>query len=92
MYCFTNLEVSALRLLWLLPLKRSNGVVITKRDKHTVSVKADRYIHAVELDGDFVFSDNYFSLLPGEEKTISFIPTLYSESDEITVNGYTVKN
>ncbi len=76
----------------LLPLKQTNGVTITKRDKDTVSVKANCYIHAVELDGDFVFSDNYFSLLPNEERTVSFIPTLYSKSDEITVNGYTIKD
>lgn len=76
----------------LLPLKQTNGVTITKRDKDTVSVKANCYIHAVELDGDFVFSDNYFSLLPSEERTVSFIPTLYSKSDEITVNGYTIKD
>ncbi|MBQ8882321.1 MAG: hypothetical protein IJY70_02895 [Clostridia bacterium] len=76
----------------ILPLKRTDGVIVTKRDEDTISIKADRYIHAVELDGDFVFSDNYFSLLPGEEKTVSITPTLYAETDEITVNGYTVKN
>ena len=76
----------------LLPLKRTDGVTVTKRDTDTISVKADRYIHAVELDGDFVFSDNYFSLLPSQEKTVSFIPTLYAKDDEITVNGYTVKD
>ena len=37
-----------------------------------VTLRANCYIHAVELDGDCFFDDNFFSLLPGEERTIHF--------------------
>lgn len=37
-----------------------------------VRVKSKAYIHAVELCGDAVFEDNYFSLLPNEEKVVKF--------------------
>ena len=37
-----------------------------------VTLRAKRYIHAVELDGDCFFDDNFFSMLPGEERTIHF--------------------
>jgi len=40
----------------------------------TVTVRADSYIHAVELEGDAVFSDNCFSLMPGEVRTVSYAP------------------
>ena len=54
-------------------------------ENHTVTVSADEYVHAIELEGDAVFSDNCFSLLPGEVRTISFTPI--AESD-ITLTAY----
>lgn len=38
----------------------------------SVTVAADRYAKAVLLHGAFVFSDNYFDLLPGERRTIAY--------------------
>ena len=38
----------------------------------TVTLRADTYAHAVALDGEYVFSDNYFMMLPGEQKEIRF--------------------
>ncbi|MDG0814270.1 glycoside hydrolase family 2 protein [Cohnella rhizosphaerae] len=38
----------------------------------SVTVTADRYAKAVHLHGAFVFSDNYFDLLPGERRTIAY--------------------
>ena len=37
-----------------------------------VRIKSNAYIHALELSGDAVFEENYFSLLPGEEKKVKF--------------------
>ena len=34
---------------------------------NSLKIKADRYIHAVEIECDGRVSDNYFSMLPGEE-------------------------
>ena len=33
------------------------------------------YVHAVALEGNGVFSDSYFSLMPGQCRTIAFTPT-----------------
>jgi len=41
---------------------------------HTVTVTAEQYVHAVELEADAVFSDNCFSLLPGESRSITYTP------------------
>jgi len=53
-----------------------------------VTVKAKGYVHAVELCGNAVFEDNYFSMLPGEERTVSFKK---SEGGELSVKAYTIK-
>jgi len=37
-----------------------------------VTVVADRYAKAVQLHGAYLFSDNYFDLLPGERRTIGY--------------------
>ena len=46
-----------------------------KTDGTSVIIKSQSYIHAVELCGDAVFEDNYFSMLPGEERKISYTTT-----------------
>ncbi|GBG05802.1 beta-mannosidase [Paenibacillus agaridevorans] len=38
----------------------------------TLIVTANRYAHSVMLHGEYVFSDNYFELLPGESKTVPY--------------------
>ena len=58
------------------------------RVSRTVTVTAESYVHAVELDADAVFSDNCFSLLPGESVTVSYRPT--GDVSDITVTSYTL--
>ncbi|RED54416.1 beta-mannosidase [Cohnella lupini] len=41
-------------------------------DGGSLIVAADRYAKAVLLHGEYVFSDNYFDLLPGERRTIDY--------------------
>ena len=43
-------------------------------------LKSDKYAHSVTLEGNdngdklgFLFSDNYFEMMPGEEKTIAIL-------------------
>ena len=55
-------------------------------ENHTVTVKADTYIHAVELEGDAVFEDSCFSLMPGEVRTVTYEPIT---DTDITVTAYT---
>lgn len=38
----------------------------------SITLRARRYVHAVSLDGEAWFEDNFFSMLPGEERTIHF--------------------
>lgn len=40
----------------------------------SLTLRARRYVHAVSLDGEMDFEDNFFSLLPGERKTVRFTP------------------
>ena len=46
-------------------------VEMIARTGDTVTLRADRYCHAVMLDGDYVYSDNCFILKAGEERTVS---------------------
>ena len=55
-----------------LKVRASNEIAEFKIDSNTVTLKANGYIHTVELEGDGTFSDNYFSMLPGETKTVAF--------------------
>ena len=52
-----------------LPIMPTNAVKIVSETENTITDSAEEYVHAVEFDGGFVFEDNYFSLLPKEQKT-----------------------
>ena len=39
---------------------------------NTVTLRAKKYVHAVSLDGEARFEDNFFPMLPGEERTVRF--------------------
>lgn len=45
---------------------------IVAQTETSVTVKASKYIHTVGIEAEAVLSDNYFSLLPDEERTITF--------------------
>ena len=46
-------------------------VKINKKDS-TLTVKTDKYARGIIFDGDMVFEDNFFDLLPGEERTLKY--------------------
>ncbi len=52
-----------------------------------IVLKANKYIQAVGIDGNVILCDNWFSMLPGEEKEICFEITEGDEAD-ITVRAY----
>ena len=60
-------------------------IELVSKDENSITVSAKEYVHAVELEGEAVFEDNYFSLMPGETRTISF-----DGSGDITICGYTI--
>ncbi len=47
--------------------------VVTATNEGALTIRAEKYIHALALDGDCVFEDNFFSMLPGEERTVHFV-------------------
>lgn len=72
-----------------LPVKPTDEVTVIKKTENSVTVTAKSYIHAVEFEGEYVFSDNYFSLIPEEKKTVTF-RKLTQEAQDFTVSGYTL--
>lgn len=73
-----------------LPIKPINSLKTLKRTENSITVTSDEYIHAVELEGEYIFSDNCFSLLPGEVRTIEFTLSDKAESTEINITAYTL--
>ena len=72
-----------------LELIKTDCLRVTEKTNTTITVEATEYVHAVALEGNGVFSDSYFSLLPGQRRTVSFTPT-QGENSEITCIGYTL--
>ena len=64
-------------------------VEILEETEHYITVRADGYIHTVELEGEAVFEDNYFSLMPGEVRTVYFRMT--GDTGMIEVPAHTLK-
>lgn len=69
----------------------AEGAVDMYADDGEVVLSARDYVHAVELCGEAVFSDNGFSMKKGEVKRIEvrFLPD--SANTKITVEAYTLK-
>lgn len=73
-----------------LQIQPTNAVQITAQSSGSVTVTASAYVHAVRLEGGFVFSDNYFSLLPGESKTVTLSEVPEFAAEPLTLTGYTL--
>ena len=74
-----------------LPIVPCQAPTVLARDETSITLTADRYIHAVELEGQYIFSDNYFSLLPGQQRTITMRPAADAQTNDLTVAGYTLQ-
>lgn len=66
-----------------------DGLRIMKRTDSYIDLKANQYIHAVALEGSYLFDNNYFSLMRGECTRIYFEAT-GNEQTDITVAAYTL--
>ncbi|MBO7520193.1 MAG: hypothetical protein J6T73_05385, partial [Clostridia bacterium] len=73
-----------------LELKNCNTLLKVEKSGKSVRMSVDGYVHVVELDGDYIFSDNYFTMLPGEIRTITLEECENAMNKEITVCGYTL--
>ena len=72
-----------------LEMAKTDCLKIVAQSKTSVTVEATGYVHAVVLEGNTEFCDNYFSLLPNQRKTIPFA-CRQDEIPEISCTGYTV--
>ena len=59
-------------------------------DENKVTLKANIYLQAVELEGDYNFSDNYFSMLEGEVKTVGY-EKFSDKANGVIVKSYALK-
>ena len=66
----------------------SEDIEVIDFDFDSITIKANNYVHAVELEGDCLFSENYFSLMAGEEKTITW--EALDENDDFGIYAYTL--
>ena len=57
------------------------------RSENEITIKANAYLQAVELEGDYTFSDNYFTMLEGEIKTVRF-EKFTTKAKEVNVKTY----
>ena len=60
--------------------------ITVERNGDSIKLTANAYVHIVELEGEFDLSDNYFSLLPGESKTI-----VLPSDEDVKITAYTLK-
>ena len=72
-----------------LELRKTDYLRVIEKTENSITVEATGYVHAVALEGNAVFSDSYFSLLPGQRRTVSFAPA-QGEEHEVTCIGYTL--
>ena len=66
---------------------RTNCVV--ERTADSITLTARGYVHAVELEGEYLLADNCFSMLKGETRTIKM--TALSDVGTLGVLAYTLR-
>ncbi len=59
--------------------------------ENSVTLKSKGYIQAVEIEGNVLPEDNYFSMLPGEQKTIKFTKAYADEAADIHISAYGIE-
>ena len=67
-----------------------DSLTVVSRTQDSITLSASDYVHAVELEGQYIFEDNYFSMLRGEIRTVSFKPWKNTDSSDFTVKAYTL--
>ena len=74
-----------------LKIEKCDVSYVLDETNKTITFKAEKYTHAVEIEGNLIPDDNYFSLLPNEERTVSFDLADKDKELELTVQAYTLK-
>ena len=73
-----------------LEIQRNDSFEVVARDESSITIKALSYLQAVEFEGDYNFSDNYFTMLCGEEKTVTF-EKFSDKANAISIKSYVLK-
>lgn len=73
-----------------LPVAKENVAYIIGDDTVTVTA-GDKYLHTVEIEGNIILDDNYFSLLPGESRTVTYRLCDEFCSADIIVSAYGIE-
>ena len=73
-----------------LKIKRDDAFEIVSSYDGEITLVAKKYLQAVELEGDYTFSDNYFTMLEGEEKTVSY-KAFSDKANGVSIKSYTLK-
>ena len=66
------------------------AVHVLSKNEREIVLTADSYVHIVELEGQFVFDNNYFSMLPGEIKRVCFNPFDNPSEVDFRITAYTL--
>lgn len=74
-----------------LRIRKTSVSSFVDTEKCTVTVRSDSYVQAVMLDGYAVFEDNCFTLLPNEERTVTYRIENGKNTPKITVEAYTLE-
>ena len=75
----------------ILELCKCDVDYILDEQNRTITFKSEKYVHAVEIEGNLVLDDNYFSLLPGEERCVSYRKKYEDAPLDLIVGAYTLK-
>ncbi len=57
---------------------------ILSREDGEICLKADSFVYAAELSGGYIYDDNFFTMLPGETKTVHFS----GAGSDLTIKAY----
>lgn len=73
-----------------LAIRRQDSFDILEKTDTEITIRANGYLQAVELEGDYLFSDNYFTMLDGEIKTVT-LERFGNKPSELSVKSYVIK-
>ena len=69
--------------------RADDKLCVVERSEDSITLKASAYIHALELEGEYMLEDNCFSMLEGEMRTVNM--RSLSENKALDVRVYTLK-
>ena len=73
-----------------LEIVRDDAFDIISITEESITIRANKYLQAVELEGDYTFSDNYFTMLKGETALVRF-KKFSEKANGVAVKSYTLK-